>query len=101
LMHVVPGRLLLKTEQWFVFEPVSGRPLYRPRLRVIDPSLARSLRSAIVGRVASPATRLSDDVVTYAGPVRYGSAAELVRKLVKEEISLPYDVDSAFSSAAI
>jgi hypothetical protein len=85
LMHIVPGLLSLKTEQWFVFEPVANRPLYRPKIRVIDPSLARTLPSAIIGRVASLATRLSDDVISYVGPIRYGSAEELLRKLAKDQ----------------
>ena len=84
LMHVIPGRLMLKFGQSFVLEQAAGRPSYRPRLRVIDPALAHVLSNAITGRVVSLPTCISDRVIAYPAPIQYGPTDDFVQRLIKQ-----------------
>jgi hypothetical protein len=81
LMHVIPGRLMLKVGQSFVFERAAGQPAYRPRFRIIDPELALCLSDAVIGRIASLPAYLTDDLVAYTATIQYGAAPDLVQKL--------------------
>jgi len=73
LMHVLPGRLLLKVGQSFILEHIPGQPSYRPRFRIIETELAHSLPDAVTGRISSQATMLTDDLIAYFADVRYGA----------------------------
>lgn len=74
LMHVVPGRLALKTGQTFVLERAASQPSYCPRLRIADAALVESLSAAVTGRIASQATYLNDDLIAYTATMHYGRA---------------------------
>jgi hypothetical protein len=78
LMHVIPGRLMLKVGQTFVFERVAGQPASRPRLRVVEPELTNSLTDIVAGQVASQPTYVTEDVITYTATIRYGSASDFI-----------------------
>jgi hypothetical protein len=83
LMHVIPGRLMLKFGQSFVLEQAAGRPAYRPRLRVIDPALAHVFSNAVTGRIVSLPTYISDRLVAYSAPIQYGPADDFVQRLIE------------------
>jgi hypothetical protein len=83
LMHVVQGRLMLKVGQTFVFERTAGEPSYRPRLRVIEPELARYLSNSITGEIQAQPTYVTDDVIAYIAKVQYGSPHDFVQNYMK------------------
>lgn len=78
LMHMLPGRLLLKLGQSFVLEQIPEQPSYRPRFRIIDAELSSSLRQAVTGRISSQATMLTDDLIVYLVDVQYGAPEKFV-----------------------
>jgi hypothetical protein len=81
LMHVIPGQLVLKMQHPFVLERAAGRPLYRPRLRVIDPALVRSMPASITGRIESQPTYVADGVIAYMAAIEYGPVADFIERL--------------------
>jgi hypothetical protein len=91
LMHVIPGRLMLKAEHPFIFEKAADRPSYHPRLRVIDSALTHVLTDAVIGHITSLATHITDDVIAYAAEIQYGPVDEFVERLVKNY----WDLDNA------
>jgi hypothetical protein len=82
LMHVLPGRLLLREGQVFILEAMPEHPSYRPRFRIIEPELSRSLSGMITGQVSSQATILTDDLIVYSVSIQYGSPQEFVAKFM-------------------
>ena len=91
LMHALPGRLLLKVGQSFVFEQVPGQPAYRPRFRVIEAELSHSLSDIVTGRVSSPATMLTDDLIAYFVDIRYGAPDAFVKNFLESDRSVIAD----------
>ena len=81
LMHVMPGRLMLKHGQAFILEQIAGQPLHERRFRVAEPALLNTLSTAVTGHVASQATYVNDGLIAYAANMKYGSTAELLQKL--------------------
>ncbi len=81
LMHVMPGRLMLKHEQAFILEEITDQPAHVRRFRVVDPALIESLSAAVTGQVASHATYVNDDLIAYGVNMHYGPAQQLVRQL--------------------
>jgi hypothetical protein len=79
LMHVLPGRLMLKTGQTFVFERAVGQPSRRPRFRVVEPELANAVTGTVTGRVESLPTYITEDVITYIATIQYGSASDFMQ----------------------
>ena len=43
LMHVMPGRLMLKRGQAFLLEAITAEPNHRRRFRIADPALTEGL----------------------------------------------------------
>jgi fasciclin domain-containing protein len=81
LMHVIPGQLILRMQHSFVLERTVGRPPHRPRLRVIDPALVRSMPASITGQIKSQPTYVADGVITYSAAIQYGPIAEFIERL--------------------
>lgn len=79
LMHVLPGRLMLKAGQAFVFERAAEQAPFRPRLRMVEPELTDSLTGVATGRVESQPTYVTEEVITYTATIRYGSVADFMR----------------------
>jgi hypothetical protein len=77
LIHVIPGRLMLKVGQTFVFERTGRQSPYRSRFRIVEPELASSLLNHVTGQVQSTPTYVSDDVIVYTATIRYGSKSDL------------------------
>jgi hypothetical protein len=84
LMHVLPGRLMLKPGHTFLLESVAAAPNYRRRFRIADPALTEGLSAAVTGRVVSQATYVNDDLIAYTANIRYGSALELTHALMDQ-----------------
>ena len=82
LMHVIPGRLILKVGQTFVIERAAGQPPYRPRLRVMEPELTNSLTNIVAGQVVSQPTYMTEDVIAYTATIRYGSTVDFMRAFI-------------------
>jgi hypothetical protein len=83
LMHVIPGRLTLKRGQAFMLEPITGEPAYRRRFRIADAALTESVSGPVTGRVASAASFVNDNVVTYTTSIHYGPAPADFIKLLR------------------
>jgi hypothetical protein len=83
LMHVAQGNLLLKAGHTFVLESMAGQASYRPRLRVIEPELARCLANTVTGRIESPPTYVTEDVIAYTATIQYGSADNFVQNYLE------------------
>jgi hypothetical protein len=83
LMHVMPGRLMLKTGHAFLLEPIGAEPNYRRRFRIADPALTEGLSTVVSGRITSRASYVNDDLIAYTATMRYGSAANLAHALTE------------------
>ena len=83
LMHVMPGRLMLKRGQTFVLEPIAAVPTHRRRFRIADAALTASLSHEVTGRVASAASYVNDDFIAYTAAIRYGSVQDFVQRLLE------------------
>jgi len=79
LMHVVQGNLLLKAGQTFVLERMAGQAPYRPRLRIIEPELARVLENTVTGQIESQPTYVTEGVFACTATIQYGSADNFVQ----------------------
>jgi hypothetical protein len=84
LMHVMPGRLMLKAGQTFVLERAATQPPYCPRFRIADAALTESLSAVVTGRIASHATYVNDNLIAYTATIQYGRADEFVQKLIEK-----------------
>ena len=84
LMHMMPGQLRLRVGQSFVLDRTAERPAHRPRSRVIEPELSQSLSDTIVGRIASQATALGDDLTVYSANIRYGSPQQFIQRFLAD-----------------
>ena len=79
LMHVLPGRLMLKRGQAFLLEAITAEPNHRRRFRIADPALTAGLSDTVTGQVASQATYVNENVIAYTAAMHYGSAANLTQ----------------------
>jgi hypothetical protein len=82
LMHVMPGRLMLKAGQAFVLKPAGTEPSYHTRFRIADAALTGTLTAAVTGRIASQAAYVNDNLVAYTATIHYGSADNFVQSLM-------------------
>ena len=81
LLHILPGRLMLKRGQAFILEPIAAEPSYRRRFRIADTALTDSLVDNVTGRVTSAASHVNDDFIAYTAAIRYGLPQDIVGRL--------------------
>jgi hypothetical protein len=81
LMHVMPGRLMLKPAQAFIIERRAAHPPDRPRFRIVDAALSESLPAAVTGRITSHGTYINENLIAYPARMSYGPAREFVDRL--------------------
>jgi hypothetical protein len=81
LLHILPGRLMLKRGQAFVLEPFAAEPSHRRRFRITDAALTDSRADKVTGRVTSAASHVNDDLIAYTAAIRYGLPQEFVARL--------------------
>ena len=85
LMHVVPGRLILKVGHTFALQlAVAKQTPYPPRFRIVDPAFAESEPTGITGQIASSGVYLNDNLITYTASITYGPADAFVNKLAEK-----------------
>jgi hypothetical protein len=75
LLHIVAGKILLKSGQEFVLNSSEQKDSGELRLQTVDPTLKTVLSASVTGTISSEPVYASQDVVVYETKMKYGSAA--------------------------
>ena len=81
LLHVLPGRLRLRPDQSFTLRRLGAAAGGQTAITFFDSALSRSMADRVVGKLASGATELGDNLLAYRMEVEYGPLSVLLRNL--------------------